>query len=192
VYLCIITLFDYVIFFSESEVSRLNKLTEKQKAFVNEYLIDLNATQAAIRAGYSKKNADKIASQLLGKTRVSEEIKKAMAKREKRTEITQDRVLKELAIIGFAKVTDYVSVQNGSVVIKNTADIDEEKLSAISGIKENQFGIEVKFHDKVRSLELIGEHLGMWNGNNGNSDALERLDMILSEVRDNAVKSKAE
>lgn len=170
----------------------MNKLTEKQKAFVNEYLIDLNATQAAIRAGYSKKNADKIASQLLGKTRVSEEIKKVMAKREKRTEITQDRVLKELAIIGFAKVTDYVSVQNGTVIIKNTADIDEEKLSAIAGIKENQFGIEVKIHDKVKSLELIGEHLGMWNGNNGNSDALERLDMILSEVRENAVKSETE
>lgn len=170
----------------------MDELTDKQKAFVNEYLIDLNSTQAAIRAGYSKKNADKIGSQLLGKTRVSEEIRKAMAKREKRTEITQDRVLKELAIIGFAKVTDYVSVQNGSVLIRNTDDIDEEKLSAIAGIKKNQFGIEVKFHDKVKSLELIGEHLGMWNGNNGNTDALEKLDTILHEVRENAIKPETE
>ena len=67
-------------------------MTEKQKRFTEEYLIDLNATQAAIRAGYSPKNADKIGHELLGKTRVSEAISKAMAERSKRTGINQDRV----------------------------------------------------------------------------------------------------
>lgn len=68
-------------------------LTAKQQRFVAEYLIDLNATQAAVRAGYSERNADKIGSQLLGKTGVAAEIAGAMEAREKRTQITQDYVL---------------------------------------------------------------------------------------------------
>lgn len=173
-------------------MSRLNELTDKQKAFVNEYLIDLNATQAAIRAGYSAKNAGKIGSQLLEKTRVSAEIQKAMAKREKRTEITQDRVLKELATIGFFQITDFMKVDKGQLVIKDTSDVDLENIPAISGIKATQFGLDVRFHDKVKALELIGEHLGMWSGNTGNADSLARLDEILSEVKNNATKPEAE
>ena len=69
------------------------RLTDRQQRFVAEYLIDLNATQAAIRAGYSKKTADRIGPELLGKTCVSEAIQAAKAARSKRTEITQDRVL---------------------------------------------------------------------------------------------------
>lgn len=72
------------------------KLTPKQQRFVGEYLVDLNATQAAIRAGYSSKTADKIGSELLGKTSISERIQKAMADREARTEITADYVLRRL------------------------------------------------------------------------------------------------
>ena len=173
-------------------MSRLNELTDKQKAFVNEYLIDLNATQAAIRAGYSAKNAGKIGSQLLEKTRISAEINKAMAKRERRTEITQDRVLKELATIGFFQITDFMKVDKGQLVIKDTSDVDLENIPAISGIKATQFGLDVRFHDKVKALELIGEHLGMWSGNTGNADSLARLDEILSEVKNNATKSEAE
>lgn len=170
----------------------MNELTDKQKAFVNEYLIDLNATQAAIRAGYSAKNADKIGSQLLGKSRVSAEIQNKMAKREKRTEITQDRVLKELATIGFFQITDFMKVEKGRLVIKDTSDVELENIPAISGIKATQFGLDVRFHDKVKALELIGEHLGMWTGNNGNADSLARLDEILSEVKNNATKPETE
>lgn len=71
-------------------------LTPKQQRFVDEYLIDLNATQAAIRAGYSAKNADKIGSELLGKTRVSEAIAAAQDARKARTELTQDMVVEGL------------------------------------------------------------------------------------------------
>lgn len=69
------------------------KLTDKQKKFVEEYLIDLNATQACIRAGYKPENADKMGSELLGKTRVSEAIANAMAERSRRTGINQDRIV---------------------------------------------------------------------------------------------------
>lgn len=81
-------------------------LTEKQKAFVREYLVDLNATQAAIRAGYSKKNADRIGPELLGKTCVSAAVSEALQKRAERTEITQDKVLEEIARYAFKEASD--------------------------------------------------------------------------------------
>lgn len=82
-------------------------LTEKQKAFVQEYLVDLNATAAAKRAGYSEKNADKIGSELLGKTRVAEAIQKAMQSRQQRTQVTQDMVIQEISKVAFKDAADY-------------------------------------------------------------------------------------
>lgn len=83
------------------------KLTPKQKLFVAEYLVDLNATQAAIRAGYSEKRASEIGYQLLQKTTVQAEIQEAMADREERTGVTQDRVVAELERVAFAEAHDY-------------------------------------------------------------------------------------
>lgn len=83
------------------------KLTPKQEAFVSEYLIDLNATQAAIRAGYSQKNAGKIGPELLGKTRIAEAIHRAMEKRQERTEVTQDYVISKLKEIADKEASDY-------------------------------------------------------------------------------------
>lgn len=164
----------------------MNKLTDRQKLFVNEYLIDLNATQAAIRSGYSKKTANEQAARLLANVSIQTELQKRMKNREKRTEITQDRVLKELAAIGFSRVTDFLQVKNGLVVVKNTDDMDSDSIQAISAIKQTQFGIAIKLHDKVRALDLIGEHLGMWKDGNGNEDALNKLDSILEEMKNNA------
>ena len=78
-------------------------LTEKQKRFVAEYLIDPNQKKAAIKAGYSEKTAEQIGYQLLNKTSVAQAIEKSKRKRELRTDITADRVLHELADIGFDK-----------------------------------------------------------------------------------------
>ncbi|MBM7869315.1 phage terminase small subunit [Clostridium pascui] len=142
------------------------KLTAKQKRFCNEYLIDLNATQAAIRAGYSVETAGSIGNENLKKPLIAAYLEKRMANREKRTEITQDKVLNELAKIGFANIDDYVEVEDhGSykdVKIKATKDIPDDKISAISSIKQGPNGIEVKLHDKVRALENLGRHLGMF------------------------------
>lgn len=81
-------------------------LTDKQKAFVLEYLVDLNATQAAVRAGYSEKTADRIGPELLGKTCVSEAIAKALRERQERTKITQDKVIEEIAKNAFKEASD--------------------------------------------------------------------------------------
>lgn len=141
-------------------------LTPKQKKFADEYLTDLNATRA-YKVAYPKIKKDEVSrangSRLLTNANVAAYINKRMKEREKRTEITQDRVLQELAKIGFADVTDYVTIEGPYVRVKSTADISPDKIGAIAGIKEGANGIEIKLNDKSKALELIGRHLGMWN-----------------------------
>ena len=84
------------------------KLTAKQQRFVDEYLIDLNATQAAIRAGYAAENAEQVGYKLVHKSSVSNSISQAMAHRSRRTGITQDRVLRELAKVAFVNANDVI------------------------------------------------------------------------------------
>lgn len=142
------------------------KLTEKQRLFVNEYLIDLNATQAAIRAGYSVKTADQQGSRMLANVKVQEEIGRAMAERSKRTGVNQDKVVLELAKIAFVKMTDIVDEQG-----KIRPDAAEDDLACIESVKykesESDAGSsverEVKISPKLKALELLGKHLGMWN-----------------------------
>ncbi len=137
-------------------------MTVKQKRFVEEYLLDLNATQAAIRAGYSADTAEQIGYQLLQKTSVSNEVAKAMAERSKRTGINQDRVLQELAKIGFAKITDVVDPETAKI----KQDASEDDLACIQSIKikPNEWGTEreVKLYDKKGALVDIGKHLGLF------------------------------
>lgn len=161
-------------------------LTEKQKRFVEEYLVDLNATQAAIRAGYSEKTADRIGPELLGKTCVSAVIQEAIEKRTKRVEITQDMVIAELAAIAFANGTDFATVgSNGQVRIVPTIKLSAEQKKAIASIKEGQYGTEVKQHDKVRALELLGKHLGMFSDKLHVSGSLNtgQLSNVLAQLR---------
>ena len=142
------------------------KLTAKQQRFIEEYLIDLNATQAAIRAGYSVKTANEQGSQLLAKLSIQQSIAEKMAERSKRTGVNQDRVVLELAKIAFVKMTDVVD-SNGRI----RAGATEDDLSCIESIKykesDNEYGgsieREVKIASKLKALELLGKHLGMWN-----------------------------
>lgn len=143
----------------------MEKLTPKQEHFCEEYLIDLNATQAAIRAGYSEKTANRIASELLSKLDIQEKITELKAERSKRTEITQDRVVKELAAMAFAKATDYAQIADVggkvAIMLTPTAQLTTAQQAGIVGIKQTQAGIEVKL-DKTKALELLGRHLGMF------------------------------
>ena len=145
-----------------------NKLTPKQRRFIDEYLIDLNATQAAIRAGYSEKTAYSIGLQNLKKLEIQAEIQKRRNRLQNKLEITQERVLQELAAIAFANGSDYAKVVNSgllpTVEMIPTEELLPEKLPAIAGIKANQYGVEVKLHDKVKALELLGKYLGAFDG----------------------------
>lgn len=137
-------------------------MTKKQKRFVEEYLIDLNATQAAIRAGYSPHTAKDIGCENLAKPNIAAAISKAMAERSRRTGINQDRVLQELARIGFAKITDVVDPETAKIL----PDASEDDLACIQSIKikPNEFGTEreVKLYDKKSALVDLGKHLGLF------------------------------
>jgi len=144
-------------------------LTPKQKRFVAEYLIDLNATAAARRAGYSAKTADRIGPELLGKTCVSEAIQQAIQEREKRTEITQDMVLRETAKLAFFDIRKMFD-NNGKPL--DISRLDDDTAAALVGLDVQDIADpdgdyvgyvkKYKMADKVKALELLGKHFGTW------------------------------
>lgn len=161
------------------------ELTPKQRAFVREYLIDLNATQAAIRAGYSEATATVIASENLSKPNIANAIAAAMKLRADRTDITADRVLTELAKIGFSDIRKAVTWQSSLITEEDNPDggdiaviktvvtnqvqlvasdnLDDDTAAAVAEISQNQGGgIKIKFYDKRAALVDIGKHLGMF------------------------------
>lgn len=162
-------------------------LTEKQKKFIEEYLIDLNATQAAIRAGYSVKTADQQASRMLTNVKVQQAIAEKMAERSRRTGINQDRVLTELAKIAFVNADDVINAQDATT--KEGASRDD--LAAIQSIKVKKNGEdgverEIKLADKLKALEMLGRHLGMWNDKlqvSGMEEEKKKLGDILDQLR---------
>lgn len=146
----------------------MNKLTAKQKIFVDEYLVDLNATRAYKAAYKSCKKEETAAvngNRLLRNAKVKEYIDKRMKDREKRTEITQDKVLQELASIAFDDIKNYLwfyTDDNGDIQVrvKNSDDIDTKNISEISIGKDGQF--KFKLYCKDNALIQLGKHLGMF------------------------------
>lgn len=144
-------------------------LTAKQAAFVREYLVDLNATQAAIRAGYSKNRAGEIGYQLLQKTTIQDAIKEEMDKRAERTEITADKVLKEFAKLAFF---DPRNLFDDNGVPKDITQLDDNTAAALSGLDVVQeydpdtgvtsYTKKYKLASKQSALDSLGRHLGMF------------------------------
>ena len=145
------------------------ELNEKQQRFVEEYMIDLNATQAAIRAGYSVKSASDIGGQLLGKTHVQHAIARAKAERSRRTGITSDRVLQELARIAFVNAADLIDLKVISGVkvkyVPHKELNDDGEIMIVDAIER-----EVKMCDKVRALDMLCKHLGLYDAKQGDDD----------------------
>ena len=163
-------------------------MTDAQKRFCDEYLIDLNATRA-YKVAYPNckkgETASAAGSRMLGNVKVQEYISQKQKEIEKRTEVTQDMVIKELSAIAFSKASDYAKLkkmkrntpifdEEGTIVdykeekyigieFTPTDELSEEQKKALSGIKQGKFGLEVNSCDKVRALELLGRHLGIFN-----------------------------
>ena len=164
-------------------------LTPKQLAFCKEYIIDFNGTAAYIRAGYSKKGAKTGASRLLANVNIQAELQRQKNKRSKRTEITADRVLEELANVGFASLKDAMTwgkrpvEMNGKVVghtvfveFKDSDDLPPEVAAMLSEVKvtHTQAGstLSMKTHDKMRALDKLALHTGILKeGADGEDDA---------------------
>ena len=167
------------------------RLTDRQKAFCDEYLIDLNATQAALRAGYSPKGAQRMAVRNMQNPLVQKYLNERREARSKRTQITQDFVLGELMKIATANGTDFASVGKGNRVrLTPTEELPPEKRAAVASVKKGRDGMEIKTYDKLRALELLGKHLGMFDAKSGReeADALEKLDRLLEGIGDAAAE----
>lgn len=140
------------------------KLNDRQKRFADEYLVDFNATQAAIRAGYSEKTANRIGSENLSKLDIAEYIEKRKKARINRTQINQDFVLVELMKIAMSNGTDFAQIgKRNRITLTPTEELPPEKQAAVAAIKKSKGGYEVKTYDKMKALELLGKHLGLWD-----------------------------
>ena len=188
-------------------------LTKCRKRFADEYLIDLNATRA-YKAAYPNVQKDETAAaagaRLLKDVKVQKYLEKRMKDRERRTEITQDQVLKELAAIAFSNAADYAKVIEKQAVFTNdegvcislfdrkgkpvminaveltlTDNLSSEQKKALSGIKQGKHGVEVSSCDKVRALELLGRHLGMFKDKvevSGIEGEMSKLDDLIKQM----------
>lgn len=142
------------------------KLSDKRERFVQEYMVDFNGTAAAIRAGYSPRSAAQQASELLKNPKVRARIEELMAEMSRRTGVTAERIERELARIAFVKPTDVIDPMTGTVL----DDASKDDVAAIMSVKAKEFssedggGIEreVRFHDKIKALELLGKRRAMW------------------------------
>ena len=159
-------------------------LNARQQRFVEEYLVDLNGSQAAIRAGYSSSSAKEIASQNLTKPEIQEAITEARAKMAERTQITQDMVLKEFARLGFHDIRTLFDEQER---LKPISQLTRDQAAAVSSIKvvtkvlpskdgqpaDVEYIHEIKVWDKTASLTQIGRHLGMFTDKIETKDTTE-------------------
>lgn len=157
-------------------------MTDKQQRFCEEYMVDLNATQAAIRAGYSPQTAEQIGYQLLQKTSVCAEIARLQAAQSARTGITADRVLREYARIAFAALPD-VADENGAL----RSDLSPDDAAAIQSfkVKVTDAGVEqeVKLHDKLHALDALAKHLGITAPKEADTAANGELDKLLEALK---------
>lgn len=145
-------------------------LTARQERFVEEYMIDLDAKNAAIRAGYSARSAKTLGPRLTKMKNVAARIEEEKAKRARRTGITAERVLRELAQLAFFDASKCLGMLNGDM--EKMEELERETAS-IAAIKIGKGGIEIRFHDKTRALELLGRHMGIFREESAGREAIQ-------------------
>lgn len=156
----------------------MTKLTNKQQMFVLEYLKDMNATQAAKRAGYSKHTAMTIGGENLRKPQIQAEIRKAMDARAERTRVSIDKVVTELAKLGFSDWRELGMWSDDGMELIPSEEVEDEPAAAVKDVsmtKERRYDrngelietthTKLSLHDKKGALELLGRHLGMFKDN---------------------------
>jgi len=163
-----------------------SSLTRRQRVFLHEYLVDLNATQAAIRAGYSAASAHVAACRLLRNAKVRAEIENAMRARAERTEVSADRVVLEAARIAFADLGRLVRWgKNGVRLLESTA-LSPDDRAAVASVQERRHkgqlqGLSIKLHDKNAALVTLFRHLGLFEQHDQAVTA-KHLDALLDGV----------
>jgi phage terminase small subunit len=148
-------------------------LAPKQSRFVEEYIVDLNGRQAAIRAGYSPKTAEVQASRLLRNAKVRAAVTEAMQERSKRTRVTADHVVTELAKLAFANICDLIEVRSDGSLHVDLLRGTRDQAAALLEFEVDEYAkdggetahkvkrIRIKLHDKISALNTLARHLGM-------------------------------
>jgi len=159
-------------------MKKLNKLTAKQESFCQEYMIDLNATQAAIRAGYSEHTAKDIGCQNLAKLNISDRISDLKALRSKKVQVKAEDILRQLDTFRNARIDDYIElktikvptehgeVDTQVVVFKDFKDLTDEQLTCIESVKVVKGQIELKLQGKNWTIDQINKHIGFYEKDN--------------------------
>lgn len=175
--------------------TELTSLTAKQRFFVEEYLVDLNATQAAIRAGYSKKTARFIGCENLTKPNIAAAIAKKKAERSARVQLDADRVLYQLKAIATSDIRDYLSYGPKGVTLKDSRGLTNEQSAAIEEVTETvgskgRSTVRCKLYDKLKALDMAMKHLGSYAAEKRENSFTDEADAAIHEAIQNIVHGR--
>lgn len=162
------------------------KLSRKQQAFIDTYIVDLNATQAAIRAGYSPRNAGVIACENLAKPDIKAAIEKMIAIRAEKTGVTAARVVEEAACIAFANAATCVDTDGRAKKIHDMPEATQRAIAAIRvrlDVKGRVKSTDIRFHSKSDALDKLMRHLGMYREARPLDDPTDKIAMLLRAVQ---------
>lgn len=163
--------------------TRENLLTEKRQRFVDEYIVDLNATRAAIRAGYSSKTAESQGARLLRNAKVQEAVRNAQRNRQERTRVTADHTVREIARVAFVDPRKLVH-EDGR--IKGLLELDDDTAAAISSVEFDEYGkVKYKLWSKNQALDMLMRHLGLYERDN-----VQQPPAVIREIRLVALRPK--
>lgn len=152
-------------------------MNNRRQRFIDEYMIDFNATRAAIAAGYATKTATDQASKLLSTPEVRDEVNRRKAEACEGLRISAERVLWETAALGFSNIFNYVEVADGELRLK---EMPTEMQGAVSGIKVTKNGVEIKLHDKLKALEFLAKYTGLAGQKGSNTIANNFFEAVRS------------
>lgn len=175
------------------------KLTARQRQFIREYLLCRNGAEAARRAGYSAHTAHEKAAQLLAKVSIKAEIEKGEQKAQEDFEVNQATIIRELAKIAFGSLTDVID-EDGNIIDDGQGGILASiSRSESSGSEGSSRSFSVSAQNKVKALELLGKHVGMWKTIDGNAAdtrdpkaVLGRISELIKRRRERSGKAGAD
>lgn len=170
------------------------QMSPRQKLFCKEYLVDLNATNAANRAGYSKKTAYSQGQRLLKNVEIKERIQLGMDRRAKKIEITAENVLKELSKMAFANMMDYITITDNGEAFIDLSKLTRDQAAALhqvecdtsfdKDLRKRVLKTKIRLSDKKASLELLGKHLKLFNDKDSNDEGDTYITNIINSFNE--------